>query len=391
MPAVPASRQSSGAPANTPAATDRRFMRRALTLARRGWARTSPNPMVGAVLVRSGRVLGEGWHHQAGKPHAEVEAFADARRQGNSAKGATLYVTLEPCCTHGRTPPCTEAILAHGVRRVVVAASDPNPLHAGRGFEILRSAGVQVVSGSEALAAEALNEAFNHWIVQRTPWVTLKAAMTLDGKIATASGDSKWITGEAARNAGMRLRCESDAILVGVNTVLADDPSLTVRGSWKTRRGGRPLRRVLLDSRARTPLTSQVVTDAHASDTTVVVTDAAPTRRRQALERRVRVIEAPTSKDGGIDLVWLMAQLGKDGVTRLLVEGGGEVNGSFLDQRLAHRVAFFFAPKILGGANSRQGVAGEGARSLAEITRLDEVRWKRLGDDLMLTGRIRSA
>jgi len=390
MPADPASKQSSALKAETPAAADRGFMRRALTLARRGWARTSPNPMVGAVLVRGGRVLGEGWHHQAGKPHAEVEAFDDAKRQGNSAKGATLYVTLEPCCTHGRTPPCTEAILAQGVRRVVVAASDPNPLHGGRGFEILRSGGAHVVSGIEGLAAEALNEAFNHWIVHRTPWVTLKAAMTLDGKIATASGDSKWITGEAARNAGMRLRCESDAILVGVNTVLADDPSLTVRGTWIRSRASRPLRRIVLDSRARTPLTSQLVTDAQAGDTTVVVTDAAPTRRRSVLERRVRVIEAPTSKQGGIDLAWLMAELGKEGVTRLLVEGGGEVNGSFLDGRLACRVAFFFAPKILGGANSRKGVAGEGARSLAEITRLEEVHWRRLGDDLMLTGRIRS-
>ncbi len=372
----------------TRAVTDRRFLRRALVLARRGWARTSPNPMVGAVLVRGGRILGEGWHHRAGLPHAEVEAFADASARGHSARGATLYVTLEPCCTHGRTPPCTDAILAHGVRRVVVAATDPNPHHAGRGLEILRAAGVEVEAGIEAERATSLNEAFNHWIVQRTPWVTLKAAMTLDGKIATASGDSKWITGEAARNVGMRLRGESDAILVGVNTVLADDPSLTVRGTWLAKRAGRPLRRILLDSKARTPLTAKVVTDACAGDTTIVVTAAAPQRRRRALERCVKVVEAPTSAAGGIDLVWLLARLGREGVTRLLVEGGGEVNGSFLDQRLAHRVTFFLAPKILGGAKSRKGVAGEGARSLAEVTRLDEVRWTRLGDDLMVTGRI---
>lgn len=370
--------------------SDARFMRRALVLARRGWARTSPNPMVGAVLVRRGRVLGEGWHHQAGRPHAEVEAFADAARRNRFERGATLYVTLEPCCTHGRTPPCTDAIVAHGVRRVVVAATDPNPRHAGRGLDLLRAAGVEVVDGVGAARALALNEAFNHWIVHRTPYVTLKAAMTLDGKIATASGESKWITGEAARNAGMRLRCESDAILVGVNTILADDPGLTVRPPWSARRGGRPLRRIVLDSRARTPLTSKVVTDALARDTTLVVTKAAPRQRRQAVERCVDVIEAPASSTGGIDLGWLMERLGKDGVTRLLVEGGGEVNGSFLDQRLAHRVAFFFAPKILGGAKSRKGVAGEGAHSLAEVGRLEEVRWRRLGDDLMLTARIRS-
>ncbi len=371
--------------------SDALFMRRALALARRGWARTSPNPMVGAVLVRGARILGEGWHRQAGRAHAEVEAFSDAKSRGHSARDATLFVTLEPCRTQGRTPPCTDAILAQGVRRVVVAATDPNPLHAGRGLELLRSAGVEVLDGLEADRATSLNEAFNHWIVQRTPWVTLKAAMTLDGKIATASGDSKWITGEAARNEGMRLRCEADAILAGINTVLADDPSLTVRGAWATRRAGRPLRRILLDSRARTPPTSKLITDAGAADTTVVVTSAAPARRRTALERRVRVLEAPAAAaGGGIDLTWLMAQLGGEGVTRLLVEGGGEVNGSFLDLGLAHRVAFFYAPKILGGETARKGVAGKGAESLADVRRLDDVRWKRLGDDLMLTGRISS-
>ncbi|MGE3310384.1 MAG: bifunctional diaminohydroxyphosphoribosylaminopyrimidine deaminase/5-amino-6-(5-phosphoribosylamino)uracil reductase RibD [Limisphaerales bacterium] len=376
-----------------PRPSDAFFMRRALALARRGWARTSPNPMVGAVIVRGGRVLGEGWHRRAGLPHAEVEAFADARARGASVRGADLYVTLEPCSTHGRTPPCTDAILAHGIRRVVVAATDPNPRHAGRGLERLRSAGVAVtvLSGGEAERAAVLNEAFNHWIVHRTPWVTLKAAMTLDGKIATASGDSKWITGEEARNEGMRLRCESDAILVGVRTVLADDPSLTARGTWASRRADRPLRRIVLDSRARTPPTAKLVTDARAADTTVVVTSSAPARGRRLLEARVRVVEAPAAPEGGVDLGWLMAFLGDEEVTRLLVEGGGEVNGSFLDLGLAHRVAFFYAPKILGGEDSRKGVAGHGAGSLSEVRRLEDVRWRRLGDDLMLTGRISGA
>ena len=204
-------------------------MRRALVLARRGYGTTSPNPMVGAVLVKGGKIIGQGWHHRAGEPHAEIEALRDAERRKNLPKGATLYVTLEPCCTHGRTPPCTDAIKAAGIARVVVATTDPNPQHAGRGFRILRRAGVALEHGVLAEEATQLNEVFNHWIVQRTPFVTVKAAMTLDGKIATASGESKWITGEEARAEGMRLRVGADAILIGVNTMLVDDPALTVR------------------------------------------------------------------------------------------------------------------------------------------------------------------
>jgi diaminohydroxyphosphoribosylaminopyrimidine deaminase / 5-amino-6-(5-phosphoribosylamino)uracil reductase len=233
------------------------FMRHAIRLARRGCGTTSPNPMVGAVLVKSGKIIGRGWHRRAGLPHAEIEALRDAQKYGHSAKGATLYVTLEPCSTHGRTPPCTEAIIAAGIKRVVVGATDPNPKHSGRAFKILRRAGIEVVwwgetssspnqmtkktgrSPHQTLADECarLNEAFNHWIVHRTPFVTVKAAMTLDGKIATASGESKWITAEAARACAMKLRRGADAILVGINTILADDPGLTARtkledGRW---------------------------------------------------------------------------------------------------------------------------------------------------------------
>ena len=217
-------------PVSNQAATDDFFLRRALQLARRGLGRTSPNPCVGAVLVRGGKVIGEGWHRRAGLPHAEVEALRDAARRGERGRGATLYVTLEPCCTHGRTPPCTQAILEAGLRRVVVGAVDPNPHHAGRGLTLLREAGLDVVEGVCQAEAEALNPGFNHWIVHRRPLVTLKAAMTLDGKIATTRGDSRWITGEASRRVVMRLRQEHDAILVGIGTVLADDPALTARG-----------------------------------------------------------------------------------------------------------------------------------------------------------------
>lgn len=357
-------------------------MRLALRLARKAYGETSPNPMVGAVLVSKGKVIGRGWHHRAGQPHAEIEALRDAERRGNQTKGATIYVTLEPCCTHGRTPPCTDAIIRAGLRRVVVAATDPNPKHIGHGFELLRKAGVEVVSGILADEATRLNEAFNHWIVHRTPFVTVKAAMTLDGKIATASGESKWITGEESRVHSMTLRQGADAILVGVNTILADDPSLTVRLVAKTK----PLRRIILDSRARTPLTAKVVTDAAAALTTLVVGPEAPKRRVAALAKRVRVIEAP-STGGRIDLPWLLRQLGEEQVTSLLVEGGGEVNGSFIDQRLAHRVAFFYAPKILGGKNSKPGVGGRGAATRAELLPLRETEWRNFGVDLFLTAR----
>ncbi len=368
---------------------ERRHMRLALRLARRGYGRTSPNPMVGAVLVRRGKILGRGWHHRAGEPHAEVEALRDAQRRGHSAKGATLFVTLEPCCTRGRTPPCTHAILTAGIQRVVVGATDPNPRHRGRAFRILKRAGLRVTHGLLAAECERLNEAFNHWIVQRMPFVTVKAAMTLDGKIATAAGESKWITGEAARACGMNARRGADAILVGINTVLADDPSLTVRGPWPAGPGPGP-RRIVLDARARTPLRARVVRDEQASLTTIVVSRLAPRKRVTALAKRVKVLVAPGAH-GRIHLPWLLRRLGAENVTSLLVEGGGEVNASFLHGGLAQRILFFYAPKILGGRDSRRAVAGGGARGLSEVLNLSRLEWRWLGPDLLLTARVVNA
>ena len=372
---------------------ERRYMRVALRLAQRGCGATSPNPMVGAVLVKGDMIIGRGWHHRAGEPHAEIEALRDAQRRGYNAKGATLYVTLEPCCTHGRTPPCTEAIQAAGIRRVVAGAIDPNPQHSGRGFQILRRAGITIAHGVMAAECERLNEAFNHWIVRRTPLVTVKAAMTLDGKIATASGESRWITGEQARAYGMKLRQSADAILVGVNTVLADNPSLTVRKKRAAGReaqvgvSGHKLRRIVLDARGRTPLETKIVSDECAALTTIVVGKLAANRRVAALANRVRVLVAPSS-DGKINLRWLLKKLGSEDVTNLLVEGGGEVNASFLLQGLAQRVTFFYAPKILGGNDSHRAVAGEGARTLAESLNLAAVEWRRLGRDWLLRARV---
>ena len=374
--------------------SDAAHLRLALRLARRGYGTTSPNPMVGAVLVNGGKIIGRGWHRQAGGPHAEIEALRDAQKRGHSPQGATIYVTLEPCCTHGRTPPCTDALIAAGINRVVVGATDPNPHHAGQGFKILEQAGIAVTNADAKLAADCtrLNEVFNHWITHRTPFVTVKAAMTLDGKIATASGESKWITGPAARAHGMTLRQGSDALLVGVNTILAVDPGLTYRPPADTKSPAPPkLRRLILDTRARTPITARVITDEFAALTTIVVGRNAPKRKVAALAKKVNVLLAPEKKSARagakpqIDLRWLLKKLGKANVTSLLVEGGGEVNAGFLLAGLAQRVAFFYAPKILGGRDSRKAVAGDGAKSLADIVPLREVTWQQLGEDLLLT------
>jgi diaminohydroxyphosphoribosylaminopyrimidine deaminase/5-amino-6-(5-phosphoribosylamino)uracil reductase len=361
----------------------KRFMRQALALAERGYGRTSPNPMVGAVLVKNGRIIGRGWHKRAGEPHAEIEALRTAKRRGNDVRGATLYVTLEPCSTCGRTPPCTDAIRAAGLREVIIGAIDPNPAHAGNGLRILRSAGIRIGPSILPDDATRLNESFNHWIVHRTPFVTLKAAMSVDGKIATRRGESKWITSAASRGHAMKLRQGADAILVGVNTVLADDPSLTVRLQGVSK----SVRRIILDSAARTPRSSNVVTDSQRHLTPVVVGGSAPAAGVLALERKVQVWRAPECA-GKIDLVWVLKKLGSESIASLLVEGGGEVNASFLLDGLAHRVALFYAPMVIGGAGAVKAVAGDGITDAARGIRLSEVEWERIGRDLLLTARV---
>ena len=364
-------------------ATKPNYIRLALGLARRAWGRTSPNPMVGAVLVKNGKVIGNGWHRRAGEPHAEIEAIRDAQKRGADLRGATLFVTLEPCSTHGRTPPCTEAIIAAGIREVVVGATDPNPKHAGRGFAILRRAGIVVTQGVLKAECAALNEAFNHWIVHGTPLVTVKAAMSLDGKIATTSGESKWITGERARAYAMRLRASADAVLVGINSIIKDDPGLTVRLPGFA---GKPFRRYVLDPRGRTPTTARILCDEQAGMTTIVVTKLAAARRVAALGRQARVLVAP-ERDGRIDLGCLCKTMGGENITHVLVEGGGETNAVWMQH--AHRVAFFYAPIILGGRGGPTAVAGAGAQSLADKLTLEDVHWRRLGHDLLLTARVR--
>lgn len=368
-------------------------MRLAMALARRGYGATSPNPMVGALVVHQGKIIGRGWHRRAGWPHAEIEALRAAQKRRKDLRGATLCVTLEPCSTHGRTPPCTDAVLAAGIRKVVVGATDPNPNHAGRGFALLRRAGVEVVHGILAEDCARLNEAFNHWIVHRTPFVTVKAAMTLDGKIATAAGESKWITGPPARAMGMKLRQGADAVLVGINTILADDPSLTFRSGppGNPEVAPKSLRRIVLDSLARTPSNATVVCDKFAGLTTIVVSSAAPGSRVAALKKRVNVLVAPAKREphrARLNLRWLMTRLGSENVTSLLVEGGGETNAAFFFNGLAHRVAFFYAPRVLGGIGSRKTVAGEGVKEISDAIQLTDVTWKRIGEDLMMTAKV---
>jgi diaminohydroxyphosphoribosylaminopyrimidine deaminase/5-amino-6-(5-phosphoribosylamino)uracil reductase len=315
-----------------------------------------------------------------------VNALVSAKRKGFDTAGATLYVTLEPCSTFGRTPPCTNAIIEHQIARVVVGATDPNPKHAGKAFRLLRARGIRVEHGLLASACERLNEAFNHWIVHRRPFVVLKSAMSLDGKIATNSGQSKWITGEKARVFGMRLRLGADAILCGINTVLRDDPSLTLRGKVPAHK---TLRRIILDPQARTPLTAKVVSD-QAAPTTIVVASGADKERVQELQRRVNVVVCPVSRDRRtFKLDALFQTLGGENVTSLLVEGGGETHAAFLSQKLVNRIYFFYAPTVITGRDAPKAIAGDHTLNNGAGYRVSSPEWHSLGRDLLLTGLVR--
>ncbi len=362
--------------------TDEKYMRRALSLARKGLGRTSPNPMVGAVLVRAGRAVGEGYHHRAGEPHAEVLAL---RMAGKKARGATLYLNLEPCNHFGRTPPCTEAVLKAGVKRVVVGMKDPNPLVAGRGIKRLRKAGVVVDVGVLEEACRELNAPFSKYITQGKPYVTLKAALTLDGKIATGSGDSRWISSAASRNYVHALRRNIDAILVGIGTVLKDDPLLTARPEGKTV-SKQPLR-IVADSRLRISLHSQILRTASRYPTLIATTAAAPPgkiRRIQATKAAVWVL--PKDPQGKVNLARLLKELGRQGIVSLLLEGGAGLNASALQSRLVDRILFFVSPKIVGGVKAPGAVGGQGVSRLRDAWLVDRLQARRIGPDLVIEG-----
>jgi diaminohydroxyphosphoribosylaminopyrimidine deaminase / 5-amino-6-(5-phosphoribosylamino)uracil reductase len=344
---------------------DRRFMRRALMLAARGLGETNPNPAVGCLVVRGGRVLGEGWHARAGGPHAEVVAL---RRAGPGARGATLYVTLEPCAHFGRTPPCAPLVRDAGVARVLVATADPNPLVRGRGLALLRRAGVAVETGLLADEAARLNERFLRSARLGRPFLLLKAALTLDGRIATASGDSKWITGPAERRQARWLRRLHDAVLVGVGTVLADDPLLLP--APRTRR---PFTRVVLDSRLRLPAGSRLVRTAAERQPVLVLTCGDEPQRRGVLEAAGVTVVPVAADSGRVALPQALAALHERGITSLMVEGGSEVLGAFLAARLLDQVALFRAPILLGGRGSRSAFGGEDPLRIGDGLRLAPV------------------
>jgi diaminohydroxyphosphoribosylaminopyrimidine deaminase / 5-amino-6-(5-phosphoribosylamino)uracil reductase len=359
------------------------FMRQALRLAAKGCGFTSPNPMVGAVVVRQGEVIGRGYHQRVGGPHAEINALRDA---GDQARGATLYVTLEPCNHQGRTPPCTQAILDAGIAQVVIGMSDPNPQVAGGGVQHLRTLGVEVTAGVIETECRRLNQAFIKHVTTGLPLVTIKAATTLDGRIATRTGDARWISNERSRRYVHRLRCDLDAILVGIGTALSDDPLLTARVTGKHCR--QPVR-IVLDSHLQLPLTSQLVQTVAQSPVWVASREDASPRRRQALtDAGVNVLSLPAGTSG-IDLTALLRELGRRGFSSVLVEGGARVLGAFMERDLSDEFHFFYAPKILGDPQGVPLVSGSPRQRMTEAVPVYDLRVKRFGEDVLLSGRFR--
>jgi diaminohydroxyphosphoribosylaminopyrimidine deaminase/5-amino-6-(5-phosphoribosylamino)uracil reductase len=352
-------------------------MRVALELGKRALGRTSPNPAVGAVIVKDGEILSGGFHAYAGADHAEVAAL---RKLEFLAEGCELYTTLEPCDHQGRTGPCTEAILRSGIERVIVGACDPNPIVSGRGIRKLMRHGVDVKQGVLEDECRALNEAFNFAIVNKRPFVVMKAGASLDGRIATSTGESRWITSAESRREAHLLRDRMDAILVGVGTVLKDDPSLTTRVP-----GGRDPVRVVLDTQLRTPVTAKVIATADKTRTIIACSASAPARKRRALEKAgAQVLGVERDRQGKVDLEALLEELFRREINSVLVEGGATVHGAFVDQRLVNKLVLFLAPLLIGGEGSPSAVAGRGAKHLDQALALERVTVRSTGRDLMI-------
>ena len=356
---------------------DQFYMQLALELARGTKGQTSPNPQVGAVVVNQGRIVGMGAHLKAGEAHAEVQALNMA---GNLAKGSTIYVTLEPCSHYGKTPPCAEKIIQEQVKRVVIASSDPNPLVSGRGISLIEQAGIEVATGVMASEAASINESFNKFITTGIPFVTVKTAMTLDGKIATHSGSSKWITGEPARNHVHQLRHEHDAIMVGIGTVLKDNPSLTVRGEQQ---GINPLR-VIVDSKLAIPLTAKVLTDGEAPTWIFTTTSAEQGKIAQLTDLGVKVVVTRAALQ--VNLQEVLQHLGTEQVTSVFVEGGGTLIGSLFTEQLIDKYLCFLAPKLVGGRNAPTAIAGEGVSEMSAAVSLERITIRSFGEDYCITG-----
>jgi diaminohydroxyphosphoribosylaminopyrimidine deaminase / 5-amino-6-(5-phosphoribosylamino)uracil reductase len=351
------------------------YIRRTLRLAARAQGMTSPNPMVGAVIVKNGKILSEDYHRRPGTLHAEALAIATA---GKEAQGSTLYVNLEPCChTEKRTPPCAKAIIHAGIKRVVIGMTDPNPKVSGKGISELREAGIEVTSGVLENEAKKLNEAYSKYITTGKPFVTLKVATTLDGKIATPKGQSKWITGEQARKKVHTLRSRADAIMTAIGTVKADDPQLTVR----MKKGKSPLR-VLIDPNLEVPLHAKIL---QTLPPTIIVTRERGAKSEQLEKSGTRIIHY----NDKLDLGWLMETLGKMEITSLLIEGGSSLNAHALEDGIVDKVLFFIAPKIIGGRDSFPSVGGKTFRKLEEAYMLTDTKIRRIGDDFLIEGYLR--
>ncbi len=355
--------------------TDEAMMRRAMALASLGRGCTSPNPLVGAVVARQGTILGQGFHRRAGEPHAEVIALKEA---GGRARGATLYTNLEPCCHTGRTPPCVLEVAKAGITRVVVAMRDPDPRVNGGGFRRLRRCGIEVEVGLLKGASARLNDSFTKYVRKKMPWVTLKAAASLDGRIATRTGDSKWVTSTEARDHARVLRRENDVLMVGIGTVLADDPLLTAR-TGKSR-----LVRAVMDTHLKVPLQSQLVKSLEKGPVIVFTGPDAPLLRENELRKRGVEVRRVSLRGGRPDLRKCLEYLADCGVTRVLVEGGGELHATFLGERLADRLILYLAPKLVGGREARPLVGGLGPRLMTEVERLARYRTSRVGDEIVI-------
>lgn len=360
---------------------DKDYMRMALSLAKKGMGWTSPNPMVGAVIVKDERIIGEGYHHRCGGLHAEREALAAC---SEDPKGGTMYVTLEPCCHTGRQPPCTEALVGAGISRVVIGSSDPNPLVAGKGIEYLRKHGIEVETGVLEEECDAINYVFFHYITTGTPYVVMKYAMTMDGKIATGTGASKWITGEAARRDVHEQRSHYRAIMVGVGTVIADDPMLDCRIE-----GGRNPVRIICDTHLRTPMDSRIVRTAREIPTIMVAGAVSCERKAAYIEAGCRVYSLP-ERDGMVDLSSLIERLGQEEIDSILIEGGASLNWSAMRSGIVNRVLAYIAPRLFGGELAKSPVGGEGVGYPDQAMALKDVTVRELGNDFLIEGEVKS-
>jgi len=357
-----------------------KFMRLALRLAQKAKGRTNPNPLVGAVVVKNGKILGRGYHKAAGLAHAEVVALDKA---GKAARGGSLYVSLEPCRHFGRTAPCVDKILACGIKEVVFAMDDPNPLNNGRGSQFLRRHGIKVLSGILEEEARRINRVFIKYITKQLPFVTVKVAQSVDGKIATSSGDSRWITSQSSRRLGHKLRSQADAVLVGVNTVLKDNPLLSCRHCGHLRK--KQPKKIIVDSKLRLLPDLKIFSPRSPAPVIIATTKFAPRKKILYFERKARVIVAK-DKEKRVDLRDLFRELARQGIAHILIEGGGELIASALKMRLVDRMIVFVSPKIIGGSEAPTAVEGEGVERIRQAARLKDVKFKRVGPELLIEG-----